>query len=60
MRDMDLQAPWITETEATGYCSAENGAWWNNPPSDSYDEEDDFWEEGDDGDVYYGSETAGF
>ena len=50
-------APWIRETEATGYCSAENGAWWNNPPSD-YDEEDDFGEE--DGDVYYGNETSGF
>lgn len=51
-------APWIEETERTGYCSAQNGAWWNNPPTD-YDNED-FWEEGDDGDVYYGSETAAF
>ena len=50
-------APWIRETEATGHCSATNGAWWNNPPSD-YDEEDDFGEE--DGDVYYGSETGDF
>lgn len=25
-------APWIREIEATGYCSAENGAWWNTPP----------------------------
>ena len=49
-------APWIRETEATGHCSATNGAWWNNPPE--YDEEDDFEEE--DGDVYYGSETSDF
>lgn len=53
MRD----APWIEETERTGYCSARNGAWWNNPPED--DDMDD-WEEGDDGDVYYGNETSGF
>ena len=58
MRDCDLQAPWITETEATGYCSASNGAWWNNPPV--YYDDDDFCEEGDDGDVYYGSETSSF
>ena len=51
-------APWIRETESTGYCSATNGAWWNNPQRD-YDD-DDFWEEGDDGDVYYGNETVAF
>ena len=32
-------APWIRETEATGYCSAQNGAWWNNLPEE--DEEED-------------------
>lgn len=53
MRD----APWIEETERTGYCSARNGAWWNNPPEE--DDTDD-WEEGDDGDVYYGNETSSF
>lgn len=47
-------APWIRQTEATGHCSAENGAWWNYP-DDEYDEE-----EGDDGDVYFGSETSEF
>lgn len=52
-------APWIRETEATGYCSASNGAWWNNPPSEDYDD-DDFWEEGDDGDVYFGNQTSEF
>ena len=41
MRDCDLQAPWITETERTGYCSAENGAYWNNPPEEDYEEEED-------------------
>ena len=52
-------APWIRETEATGYCSASNGAWWNNPPE--YDEyADDEFDEEDDGDVYYGSETSDF
>ena len=34
-------APWIRETEATGYCSAANGAWWNNPPDEDYEEEED-------------------
>ena len=34
-------APWIRETERTGYCSAQNGAWWNNPPDDDYEEYDD-------------------
>ena len=24
-------APWIEETERTGYCSS---GWWNNPPKD--------------------------
>ena len=65
-------APWIRETEATGHCSAENGAWWNNPPCDDGedddglvrivhmddDEEDEF--EGGDGDVFYGNETSDF
>lgn len=33
-------APWIRETERTGYCS---GSWWNNPPEpeDDPDEEED-------------------
>jgi hypothetical protein len=34
-------APWIQETERTGYCSAANGAWWNNPPEEDYEEEED-------------------
>ena len=33
-------APWIQETERTGYCSAANGAWWNNPP-EGEDEDDE-------------------
>ena len=51
-------APWILETEATGHCSASNGAWWNNPPEyyDEYEEEDDFGGEDD----FYGNETSGF
>lgn len=49
--------PWIRETEATGHCSATNGAWWNNPPT--YDDIDE-WEEDEDGDVYFGSETGDF
>ena len=53
MRD----APWIEETERTGYCSAKLGAWWNNPPEDY---EIDEWEEDEDGDVYFGSETDSF
>lgn len=34
-------APWIRETERTGYCS---GSWWNNPPEpeDEPDEEEDY------------------
>lgn len=34
-------APWIRETERTGYCRS---GWWNNPPEDDgdeYGEEDD-------------------
>lgn len=54
MRD----APWIEETMRTGYCSS---GWWNQPPKDGYDPDmDDFWEEGDDGDVFYGSESENF
>ena len=34
-------APWIQETERTGYCSAKLGAWRNNPPDDDYEEYDD-------------------
>lgn len=51
-------APWIRETEATGHCSASNGAWWNNPPEyyDEYEEEEDFGGEDD----FYGNETSGF
>jgi hypothetical protein len=39
-------APWIRETERTGYCSS---GWWNNPPEEDPDDFDDF--EGDDNDV---------
>lgn len=39
---MDIpDAPWIRETERTGYCRS---GWWNNPPEDDgneYGEEDD-------------------
>ena len=35
-------APWIRETEATGYCSY---GWWNTPPRDDEDEEEDEEEE---------------
>lgn len=54
-------APWIRETERTGYCSARNGAWWNNPPrfADYPDDDEDFNEE-DDGDVFYGNEDERF
>jgi len=31
-------APWIRETERTGYCES---GWWNNPPDDIEDEEDE-------------------
>lgn len=61
-------APWIRETEATGYCS---WGYWNQPPKkhnddDEFiytvymddDEEDEF--EGGDGDVFYGNETSDF
>ena len=36
-------APWIRETEQTGYCRS---GWWNNPPEEDPDDLDDF--EGDD------------
>ena len=51
-------APWIRETESTGYCSASNGAWWNNPPEyyNEFEEEEDFGDEDD----FYGNETSGF
>jgi hypothetical protein len=40
---MDIpDAPWIRETERTGYCSS---GWWNNPPEGDLYEDD---EEGDD------------
>lgn len=29
-------APWIRETEATGYCRS---GWWNNPPEEEESEE---------------------
>lgn len=29
-------APWISETESTGFCRS---GWWNNPPDLSYDDE---------------------
>lgn len=48
-------APWIRQTEATGHCSRYEGAFWNYP-----DDEYDDGEEGEDGDVYYGSETDSF
>lgn len=53
MRD----APWIEETEATGHCSRYNGAYWNYPDSEYEIGE---WEEDEDGDVYFGSETSDF
>lgn len=31
-------APWIRETEATGYCSS---GWWNTPPEDEDEENED-------------------
>lgn len=31
-------APWIRETEATGYCSS---GWWNTPPEDEDEEDED-------------------
>ena len=49
-------APWIRETERTGRCSAQNGAWWNTPS----EEEDEFFEEEEEDDVFYGNETADF
>lgn len=30
-------APWIEETERTGYCRS---GWWNNPPEEETDDED--------------------
>lgn len=29
-------APWIQETENTGYCSS---GWWNNPPEEEEDDD---------------------
>ena len=49
--------PWIRETETTGHCSCYNGAYWNYPDSEY---ETDEWEEDEDGDVFYGSETDSF
>lgn len=49
--------PWIRETEATGNCSRYNGAYWNYPDREY---ETDEWEEDEDGDVFYGSETDSF
>lgn len=57
-------APWIEETERTGYCSS---GWWNNPPERDnrprwcwdYDVENDF-DEGKDCDVYYGNACESF
>ena len=31
-------APWIRETERTGYCS---GSWWNNPPEPEGDPDEE-------------------
>lgn len=31
-------APWIRETEATGYCSS---GWWNEPEDEEDEEEDE-------------------
>lgn len=45
--------PIVSCIERTGYPP------WNQGYDPGYDD-DDFWEEGDDGDVYYGSETSGF
>ena len=35
-------APWIRETEATGYCRS---GWWNTPPDEDYDEGDEYDDE---------------
>ena len=36
---MDIpDAPWIEETERTGYCKS---GWWNTPPTDESEDEDD-------------------
>ena len=34
-------APWIRETEATGYCSS---GWWNTQPEDDPEEEVYFYD----------------
>ena len=46
----------ISCIERTGYPP------WNKGYDPGYDddEDEDFWVEGDDGDVYYGNETSGF
>ena len=31
-------APWIRETERTGYCSS---GWWNTPPEEEEEEDED-------------------
>ena len=46
--------PEIRCVERTGYPS------WFTIPHDGYEQPEDFWEEGDDGDVYYGNETEDF
>ena len=40
MSKLIADAPWIRETEATGHCSASNGAWWNTPSDFDEDEEE--------------------
>ena len=48
--------PIISCIERTGYPP------WNKGYDPGYDDDDDedFWTEGDDGDVYYGNETSSF
>lgn len=41
---MDIpDAPWIRETEATGYCRS---GWWNTPPEEDYDDNEGDEEDG--------------
>ena len=48
--------PIISCIERTGY-----PPWFGNyDPGYDDDEDKDFWEEGDDGDVYYGNQTSDF
>lgn len=50
-------APWIRETEATGYCSS---GWWNEHPKWRDLPYDEDYDGGDGDDVYYGNESEDF